>query len=528
MDSEKIIIELIKPLLKDYLTFTKGEVPSDWVNVREERKAYIERLQREIDDLKQSIKKAEEFNEDIEKNAVPSLRRRKPGMADDLEEDIKENKEKIETYRKKLQVLEEELKRAQEELEEANAQIETRRQAGIVKIREKIRDNVRQYVEEEKEASKEDQEKLEALEKYEEISDEEIQNLAFMVEDQEKSEIKAAKIEAIKLDLEGKEKNCKDLLTEDYYLAKEEYIKKLEEARTEEVEEIKAVTIGTIYEQVFERAIEEQDIDKANSVYDTVKKIVDREEIIRKNILVAEEENKRKQAKYWKSDIQFEEEKSIVRSITQAIKEIPNKISKAKQAIRNIGIGIVNWSFGMKLLGDGKEEILIDDEQIHERWQKNEEKHEQLMKDIIKKRQSEPVSIPNGDMEETSQTDLQKQLEVAQELRDEEEVDYISRLMQAASQVKIKTDEEKKKEWEAYRKANNIEDKTEQKPEKEEFVAMERLNKPLIIPEFLKKNSYKQGLNAGISQEEQRKHARLFQKKADKKDRKAKGIVIGG
>ena len=101
MDSEKVIIEIIEPLLKDYLAFTRGRVPKDWVNVKDERQADIERLQREINDLKESIKKAEEFNEDIEK-AMPSLKVRKPGMVDELEADIKENKEKIEKDQKKI------------------------------------------------------------------------------------------------------------------------------------------------------------------------------------------------------------------------------------------------------------------------------------------------------------------------------------------------------------------------------------------------------------------------------------------
>lgn len=196
MDSEKVIIEIIKPLLKDYLAFTKGQVPKDWVNVRDERQAYIERLQREINELKEDIKKAEEFNEDIEKNAMPSLKVRKPGMVDELDADIKENKEKIETYQKKIEEDEGELNRTKEELAQANAQIERRRQAKIAKIKHEIRDTIRQEIEA-KEATGVEQEKLETLRKYEELSDDDIKNLAIIVEKQEENELRASKIENV-------------------------------------------------------------------------------------------------------------------------------------------------------------------------------------------------------------------------------------------------------------------------------------------------------------------------------------------
>lgn len=592
MDSEKVIIEIIEPLLKDYLAFTRGRVPKDWVNVKDERQADIERLQREINDLKESIKKAEEFNEDIEK-AMPSLKVRKPGMVDELEADIKENKEKIETDQKKIEVLEGGLDRTQEELAQANAQIERRRQAKIAKIKHEIRDTIRQEIEA-KEATGVEQEKLETLRKYEELSDDDIKNLAIIVEKQEENELRASKIEKLKLGLERKEKNCQDLLTGDYYSTKEEYIKNLEEVSIEELEQIKSITIGTIYLQVAKRVMAEQDKDKAKSVFDTVGKIANREEIIKQNELVAGE-SKLQGAKYVGENESQSQEKNTFLSMAQkgieGIKNIPNRIAKIGNAMRNIGIRFVNWSFGMKLLGDGKEGVLIDDEQIHERWQKNKEKHEQLMKKISQKRETKQLIEEQSSMlqkemskenrEESIQEELQEQLKVAQAENDIEEVDYLTRMMQAVSQVTVKTDEERKKEWEAYRRANHIEDKTTHTQEENEFVAMRQINKPLIIPQFIKDygakkskeesldtriseekprrntwikrffkkaenektpaaipnssnqsiNSYTQGLKAGSpSQEEQSEHARTFQQNVDenKKEIKMSEVILGG
>ena len=95
MDSEKVIIESIKPLLKDYLTFTRGKLPKDWVNVRDERQRDVERVQREIEDLDNSINMATKFNEEMEDKAMPSLKVWKPGTYEEVKDDIKENKEKI-------------------------------------------------------------------------------------------------------------------------------------------------------------------------------------------------------------------------------------------------------------------------------------------------------------------------------------------------------------------------------------------------------------------------------------------------
>lgn len=499
MDSE--IIEKMKPLLEDYLAFTRGKVPSDWVKVRDERQKSIERLQREIRDLEEGIKKREEFNANMEKNVIEALKRWKHPAAYDLEEEIKENREKNETDQKQIELFKEALNIDKEEFKEAKALIETRRQAGIAKIGKKIHNTIRQYIEE-KEATGENQETIEALRrKYEKLSNEDIEKLAVIEEEKEKKQLKDTKIEVWKKALKRKEENCKDLLTEDYYVTKEEYIKSLENHTIEELEQITSITIATIYKQALQKTIKEHNMEKANSLFATIKKIEGREEIIRKNELVAEESNQ-KQKKDLKSDIQFEEEKSIGRRIQQGIKEKINKISKVKQTMHNIWIWLVNKSFGIKLLGDGEEGILMNDDQIHEIWKKNEAKRKQLlMEDIRQKSQSEQT---------------------------------------------MEMQDEKIKEKEEYRKANDIADKTAHAQQEDEFVAAGRLNKPLIIPDFLKnkgvesprdneileENLYKQGLKVEISQEEQRKYIRLFQRKDKSRNgrngRKTDEILIEG
>ncbi len=504
MDSEKVIIEIMKPLLKDYLTFTKGKLPSDWVNVRDERQDELARKQREVKELKERIKKATAYNEKA-KALMSELDTLDTNLCVQLRDNVKENEEKIETYSKKLEIPEKELKEIQKELERAEAQIETRRQARIAKIKQGIHDKIRQHIEEQREGI-EDQGKLDVLKKYKEISEEDIQNLASIVESQEKEEVRASKIEEVRQDLESKEEKYKDLLTEDYYLAKEEYIKELEKAN---IEEIKPINIITIYKKVLEQAIKEKDKARAKPIFMTVASIAAREQKMKENESVLKE-----------NDIQSQEKNAFLGIIPniQGIKKIVNKKSitmafaKVKETIRNMGIHMINRSLGIELLGDGKEKVVKSDEQIHEIWQKNKEKHEQLMKEI----RQEKTSKEEGAL--SSQEILQKQLEEAKAANDVEEIDYISRMMQAASQVTVRV--------------NTRAIPTE--PEKQ-FVPIQQGNKPLEIPEFLKdygarKSSYKQELNAGISQVEQRKRARLFQKKADKNkgDRQIEGIAIEG
>ena len=77
------------------------------------------------------------------------------------------------------------------------------------------------------------------------------------------------------------------------------------------------------------------------------------------------------------------------------------------------------------------------------------------MKKISQKRETKQLIEEQSSMlqkemskenrEESIQEELQEQLKVAQAENDIEEVDYLTRMMQAVSQVTVKTDEERKK-----------------------------------------------------------------------------------
>ena len=591
MDSEKIIVELIKPLLKDYLAFTRGQVPKDWVNVRDERQAYIERLQREINELKGDIKKAEEFNTYIEKNAVPSLKRRKPGMVDELEADIKENKEKIESYPKRIEMLEEEQKRAKEELEEAKAQIETRRQAEITKIKKNIHNKVRQYIERQAEEG-EKQENIEALKKYEKLSDEEIQSFASRVEKEEKRKLKATKIAKIKQDIESKEEKYKDLLTEDYYRAKEEYIECLEAARIEKIEEkqeaIGSITVTTIYQKAYKDAVKENDQTRADAILEKMQEVKNRKQKeIERNGL--EENAQREKVQSQKGNIVT----NFIQGSMKALKSMVSVFPKLKEMI-NRTTRRLNY-FGIERLGAGKENITMTNEQINESMQKNRAKYERFLEENREKRQKEQSenAVLAGEQDLQGNVILSREEEIEKQLKEEKELrkvrfvhdtDYVNEMRQRVSEVKIITNEELEKKYAAYRKANGIDKAAVEARQEKQGVKSSLMENREIhvenIPEFLKNdgtaknldtkiskeksrktiggfswisglvfkvkgqkvavqnqngNAYKQGLDAGISQEEQRRRAKLFQTKKDlskenpsKENTEFRGVLYGG
>lgn len=561
MDSEsKIIIEVIRSLLKDYRKLTNGEVPNDWVNVRDERASDVARLEREIKKLDGNIDDAIAFNKEIEKNAMPSLKAFKPGMYEQLEDEVKENEEKIESYRKESIDIKVELAQAQYELEQANEQIETRRQAGIEKVKQEIHDRIKQNIED-REGIEEDQEKLEALRKYENISEEEIQNLAAIVEKQEKDRLKTSKIEAMKLALERKEKTHKDLLTEDYYRAKEVRLQEIEEAGIEEIEQMKSITITSIYKKVLQQALQENNTNKVEMVFNRMTQVVEREESINQKELSSKKEG-----------VQAQEESTFSGiGLNSKPMQEPKKVGIFAKMKETISKWISNRVNKVKLLVAGNEEVLISEEELHERWKREQERRQQQIQEIARQREEEKErqfskeetiyeNVPDRDLQGrvvlSREEEIEKQLKEAREsgkAKFMHDIDYVNEMRKRAGEVKIITNEEQERKYEAYRKARGIDkaaveakqeiQETQVSPMEQREIKISRIpdviktsqvetlkekQRKTIKGFFVKQrnrdkseqmqegNLYKQGLNAGISQIEQRKRARAFQENIDK------------
>lgn len=631
MDSEKVIIEIMKPLLKDYLTFTKGEVPKDWVNVRDERQTEVTRKSEEVKRLNEKINKAIAYNQKA-KALIPELSEMDSNLCEQMKENMKENEEQIEDYRKQCNHVRVELAQVEYELKQAQEQIERRRQAKLDKIRQELRVQMEEYVGEKRDeiepilkekrsrledakvayhsvrteekvayqlrrnmkkqeelkgteaykviyteidqkvrsqirelvkhkrivnqARKEveqEQAKLDTLNSYTEMGEEQLQHLVGILEKQEKDELRIAKIDEIKLALEQKEKICEDLLTPEYDDIKAEYVRKLENANIEEVEKeqekLEVATISRMYNKACKKALNEKNMEKAKAIFTTMEKIQQREQ----------------------EETQKEETQQTVEHASQNVTEAQkgnvfvNFVQNAKKMAQNMTAmfhnmkkRMLNRYFGIDLLEAGKETVIKTDEEINEIWQRNKEKREQQIRDIARQEEQRQQQDSGSLQEEMSQEDIQKKVVLSaeeerkkqvQETNPNKEIDYVGKAIQEAQEVAIKVNDEQIRRWEATRRAigrdenarkeiveqaaQRSEQRAKQKEEERQAIIQEKQD--WEIPEFLKSerkqkmNAYKEELNAGLSQEEQRRTAMgFFHRKKGKEKDKSYEVLLGG
>lgn len=630
MDSEKVIIEIMKPLLKDYLTFTKGEVPKDWVNVRDERQNEVTRKSEEVKKLNEKINKAIAYNEKA-KALIPELSTMDPNLCEQMQDNVKENEEKLADYRNQCNNTKVELAQAEYELKQAQAQIETRRQAKLEKIRHEIHTQMEQYVKEKREeiepilkekrnkleemkaiyhsarteekvvyklrremkkqkelqgaeaykviytaidekvrsqidelirrksavnqAKREveqEQAKLDELNSYTNIGEGELQYLVDIVENQEREELRRVKIDEIKLALAQKEKTCEDLLTPEYADIKAGYVRKLENASIEEIEKeqekMETMTIARMYNKACKKALDEKNAKKAKDIFATMQKIEQREQEQIEKTKVQET------VEYANENEAQSKKGNVFSNFVQATKTIVKNI-------RGMFRNGLNRYLGIDLLEAGKGTVIKSDEEINETWQKNVEKREQQIRDIArqKKQEEQRQQQDSGSLqEEMSQEDIQKKVVLSaeeerkkqvQETNPNKEIDYVGMAIQGAQEVATKAKNEQIRRWEATRRAigrdenarkeiveqaaQRSEQRAKQKEEERQAIIQEKQD--WEIPEFLKSerkqkmNAYKEELNAGLSQEEQRRTAMgFFHRKKGKEKDKSYEVLLGG
>ncbi len=147
MDSEGKIIQTIKPLLKEYQSLTRGELPKDWVNIKEERQKEITRTDRQRKELEQQIKKVIEYNKRAKEKVIPALLEvSEVEKCEQIEEQVRENEELIQSYQNQYNDAMVASEQAKYELEQVQAQIERRRQKRIVLLKKKIYEQAKLYI----------------------------------------------------------------------------------------------------------------------------------------------------------------------------------------------------------------------------------------------------------------------------------------------------------------------------------------------------------------------------------------------
>ena len=127
---ENQFFEEMKPLLKDYVEFTKEDMSEKWENMEKEALAKVEESQVRLDEAKQRQNEAIK-NRDIFDEVMPRLKTLGEKVYKPVEDERRENQKKLEEYARQYNSRNKELSQANEEVEQTRARIEEEKQESM-------------------------------------------------------------------------------------------------------------------------------------------------------------------------------------------------------------------------------------------------------------------------------------------------------------------------------------------------------------------------------------------------------------
>ncbi len=133
---ENQFFEEMKPLLKDYVEFTKEDMSEKWENMEKEALAKVEESQVRLDEAKQRQNEAIK-NRDIFDEVMPRLKTLGEKVYKPVEDERRENQKKLEEYARQYNSRNKELAQANEEVEQTRARIEEEKQERMNTQKEK-------------------------------------------------------------------------------------------------------------------------------------------------------------------------------------------------------------------------------------------------------------------------------------------------------------------------------------------------------------------------------------------------------